>query len=517
MKKVLNYLVFGAVAIMFSAALASCQKESATASSETSEMHVFHVELDAAVADTKASYNSQVINFESGDALYVVLTQPTSATWSDATGTLIYDGNSFIGDIAYSGTYSGSDIITDAKDLSAAFLPKGYSAVNYLSATGATTATNAFYAGAKDAAVPHLVHLTASVSDETGEPKSPLLLFPENEVLSYTITANALSAGVHTVSVSNGNGTTISGEVTAKNNMPTIFAVAFPEDVMARTYTLGIPGYCDVPKSGRTLIAGIVANITVTPNAPLPGVFSVSSNQTVKFSKGNLQAFFANSGTSCTWRFAANQWDIIGDASANNSIDGDGFVSSAGAVDLFGWSTSATTLGIYSSETSSDYSGTFVDWGSNDNVQAGIGTGWRTLSSTEWEYLCNGRTSVAKRYCMATVNNVMGVVIFPDSFSHPSGVVGISSPNIDDAAFTTNNWSGTDWGQMEAAGAVFLPTAGHRNVTTVNGVGIDGLYWSSTSNGDESAFGLGFINYDMKTNKSSNRHIGRSVRLVQNQ
>lgn len=501
--------------LAFSAALASCQKEKATL--ETSEVHVFHVELDATVTDTKATYAtaSKQITFESGDALYVALTQPTSAEWSAATGTLTYDGTSFKGNITYTGTYSGSDIITDAKDLTATFLPKNYGTVNYLSATGTTTATNAFYAGSKDAAVPQLVHLTASVSDKAGVAKSPLALVPNNAVLFYTIPADNLSAGAHGVSVSNGNGTTINGLVTAVAGNATTFAVAFPADAFARTYTMSIPGYTEVAKSGKTLTAGKVSNIsTGVDNAPLPGVFSVSSTQTVKFSKGNLQAVFASAGTSCTWQFAANQWDYIGNAAANTNINGNGSVSASGTVDLFGWSTSATDLGIHNSLEDDIYTGDFVDWGSSATVQAGIGAGWSTLSS--WGYLLSMR-SVTYRYCKATVNNITGMVIFPDSYSHPEDVPAPADINTNSAAFTINTWSAADWAKMEMAGSVFLPTAGTRVGTSVISVGTSGNYWTSTPSTTEYVYYLSINENYMSTSDHFDRKFGHSVRLVQNQ
>lgn len=520
MKNTMKLFALCATVLAFSAALASCQKEKATP--EVPEMHVFHVELDATVADTKATYTtaSKEITFESGDALYIVLAEPTSAAWSGAAGTLTYDGTSFKGDIAYTGTYEGSDIITDAKDLTATFLPNGYSTVGYLSAEGVATAANAFYSGEKSAAVPQLVHLTATVSDKEGVAKSPLALSAQNAVLCYSINANKLSAGAHTVSVSDGT-TTISGNVTAGADAATTFAVAFPASASAKDYTLSISGYDNVVKSGKTLTAGKVVNITtdvtVNANAPLSGVFTVDAGKTVKFSKGNLQATY--NGSSWSWAFAANQWDYIGNAEGNTKVSGtspfvSGYSGTSTTVDLFGWSTSATVLGINNS-TSNIYTGDFADWGSNANVRAGIGTGWRTLTSAEWTYLLNTRTG--DRYCKATVNSKSGLVIFPDSYSHPTEVTAVASANDGSKAFTTNSWSGENWTKMETAGAVFLPAAGYRFGTSVYSVGSGGYYWSSTPSGTDSALRLDFSNGSVSTFSLNGRRIGSSVRLVQNQ
>ena len=527
MKHTMKLFALCAAVLAFSAALTSCQKEKATP--EAPEVHVFHVELDATVADTKATYAtaSREITFESGDALYVALTQPTSATWSAATGTLSYDGTSFKGDITCAGEYSGSDIITDAKDLTATFLPKGYNTVGYLSATGETEATKAFYAGAKDASVPQLVHLTASVSDKEGTAKSPLTLSAQNSVLCYSINANKLSAGAHTVSVSDGI-TTISGSVTAVADAATTFAVAFPANATAKDYTLSISGYNNVVKTGKTLTAGHVVNITTDvtedANAPLSGVFTVQASPSikVKFSKGNLQAkiatYASNVATASEWKFADNQYDYIGNAAGNNSFAVNSWV------DLFSWvgtSASSDTYGLitFTSNSQANHGNSSsdnlkTDWGTA--AASSIGTGWRTLTSAEWTYLLNTRGG--NRYCKATVNSKTGMVIFPDSYSHPAGVTAVASANTANAAFTTNTWSGEDWTKMETAGAVFLPAAGYRNGTSVYVVGSSGYYWSSTPNdGSNNVYYLYFNASKVSPANNGNRYYGRSVRLVRNQ
>lgn len=546
MKNTMKLFALCATVLAFSAALASCQKEKATL--ETSEVHVFHVELDATVTDTKATYatTSKQITFESGDALYVALTQPTSAEWSAATGTLTYDGTSFKGDITYTGTYSGSDIITDAKDLAATFLPKNYSTVNYLSATGTTTATNAFYAGEKSASVPQLVHLTASITDQAGSAKSPLALSAQNAVLCYSINANKLSAGAHTVSVSDGT-TTISGSVTAVADAATTFAVAFPANATALTYTLSIAGYNDVAKSGKTLVAGKVVNIaTDVEEATISGVFSVGPTTTVKFSKGNLQATTTDLGATWTWAFAANQWSYVGNAAANTSMktDGTGTVTANGTVDLFGWVgassswTTAAKWGISASTTSADYGNVAdealkSDWG---NVP-GIGTGWRTLtggSGGEWEWIlgpssspvpgtnCRESSTIGStdnaRYVKATVHNTKGLILFPDVITWNATTMGVAPTtcNTKDNNFTYSP-ANANWAALEAAGCVFLPAAGYRNGTSVYNVGSLGYYWSSSPNGSSKAYCLYFYIGNVDPAHDSSRHDGSSVRLVQNQ
>ena len=58
----------------------------------------------------------------------------------------------------------------------------------------------------------------------------------------------------------------------------------------------------------------------------LNGVFSLSDTTIALFSQGNLQY----QATTNTWRFAENQWDIVGYANMNVSSTYDGWI------DLFG-------------------------------------------------------------------------------------------------------------------------------------------------------------------------------------
>ena len=249
------------------------------------------------------------------------------------------------------------------------------------------------------------------------------------------------------------------------------------------------------------------------PTDVLSGVFSVSATKKVKFSRGNLQATTTDNGTTWTWAFAEHQWDCIGDAAANTSITGNGTVSPNGTVDLFGWSTSATHLGIHNSQNDNDYSGDFADWGAAAEVTATIGTGWFTLSKDEWTYLFNNTSRTDIRYCKATVNGKKGVVLFPDSYTHPTGVTRIESANTGNAAYN-NTWTAENWAAMESAGAVFLPAAGDRSGASVGGVGDCGYYWSSTEGITSFAYALGFYSDYLSPAYFSSRYNGQSVRLV---
>ena len=200
--------------------------------------------------------------------------------------------------------------------------------------------------------------------------------------------------------------------------------------------------------------------------------FSISSSKQVTFSMGNLQYHPLND----EWRFAPSQLDYIGDANRNISSSYNGWL------DLFGWSTPTTDFGVTTSTNSSDYSGSFVDWGTNQ-----IGTDspntWRTLMSGEWQYLLNLRNNASSLKGVAQVNGVNGLILLPDTWTCPSGITFRSGFHSNlgvkyYAAYQT--FTIDEWSKMEKAGAVFLPAAGVRSYTVAN-VQNQGYYWSSTT------------------------------------
>ena len=266
----------------------------------------------------------------------------------------------------------------------------------------------------------------------------------------------------------------------------------------------------------------IAVKMSAVPGT-LAGLFTINaSGNQVRFSQGNLQATTTDLGSNWTWSFAANQYDLIGNAAANTRINGNGTVSDNGTVDLFGWSTGVTYFGIHSSMGRDDYSGDFVDWGTNAISNGGnTANQWRTLTKDEWEYLFNTRTAstvngtsnarFAKAYLFG---NKHGIILFPDNYTHPSDVTAPTGINATDAtSYDGNKYTAEQWAKMEAAGAVFLPSAGFRGgssfTSTPHG------YWSSTNYGDmgRAAYYLYFNPNNLSVTDMS-RYYGYSVRLV---
>ncbi len=259
-------------------------------------------------------------------------------------------------------------------------------------------------------------------------------------------------------------------------------------------------------------------------NGKLPGQFSVSATHQVQFSQGNLQ--YIGSAATPYWRFAEHQWDYLGTTTGQNSINQN--VDR----DLFGWGTSGWNNGntyyrpwdtnissgsSYGPPGQYDLTGTYAnaDWGvynpiSNGGNQANQ---WRTLTSSEWDYVFNTRTtSSGIRYAKANVNDVNGVILLPDNWS--SDTYSLSNTNSSGASFSCNTISASQWNTLEQAGAVFLPAAGYRNGTSVNNVGSNGNYWSASYNTSNNAYNVNFNDSNLNPQNNNNRYNGFAVRLA---
>ena len=232
------------------------------------------------------------------------------------------------------------------------------------------------------------------------------------------------------------------------------------------------------------------SNVTV-PNGAAKGVFSIGNSKKVYFAKGNLQY----QASSNTWRFAENQWDIMGSSNANVST------TYSGWVDLFCWGTGNNPTNY--SEDKSEYS-SFYDWGAY-----GMGDGWRTPTTDEWNYLFLYRANAHDKCGGAVVAGVAGIVVLPDDWTLPSGLrfnKGLT--------YGSNNYDVASWRKMEEAGAVFLPTAGRRDGRELNKQGKDGDYWSATKHSNGRAYNLDFDNGSLTPQDHSPNTHAFAVRLI---
>lgn len=243
------------------------------------------------------------------------------------------------------------------------------------------------------------------------------------------------------------------------------------------------------------------------------GIFSVSPTKAIYFSKGNLICHrFVDTWApnTCVWSFLNNQYQIC---EKTGQIVGTDYVN-YDTVSLFGWGTSNlfsvdgfcttpySTTGTlqYGPNNVGSYTLTGVhDWGYNAITNGGNtqNSGWRTPSKEEWGYLLDGgsmgcRTTNTNnlpngrgdnqhaRFTMATIaGKYKGLIIFPDTYSHPTNVSLENAVYNEYSVFSATIATISEWEQMETAGAIFLPASGRRLNDEIYQNWIQGAYWSS--------------------------------------
>ena len=297
-----------------------------------------------------------------------------------------------------------------------------------------------------------------------------------------------------------------------------------------------------IPENGFQARRRYKFSLDMTAEAPtddllLPGEFSVSDIQQVKFTRGNL--LYDNG----VWKIHENQWDHIYDNYVTVTPD------ATSTFDLFGWATAGVKnpAGDYGADTyhtfyhpwDYEYSDPnygpgsiegrmswrgldcepYCEWGQNPELVSSLTQGLRTLSEDEWLYLLNTRTTASitgcsvtnPRYLFATVSGENGLLILADGFGTDySGTEASLFANcntitgftvIDDAALP----------DIVAAGAAFLPFTGFRIGPEVIYEGA--WYWSSTSHDSVEARPLTIDSGELGTTRA-NRASGAAVRLV---
>lgn len=271
------------------------------------------------------------------------------------------------------------------------------------------------------------------------------------------------------------------------------------------------------------------------------GYFTVSSSgNKVRFSQGNLTYNISTE----EWNFLENQYSTVETSNQNVGTN----YASQNIISLFGWGTSGWNNGNtyyrpYDTERSDGFSygygptdgssylfnltGTYAnsDWGSNA-IKNGENTSglWHTLSSGDYgemRYLLYARTVVSNtlestaRFTMATIGGVYkGVIIFPDVYTHPTGVDFVAGTYNNKSDYTATV-SVAGWKKMEAAGAVFLPAAGYRALNNVFDVGVSCEYWSTTTEAPNQSLAMTLSSITNSCYNGRNKNYGLAVRLVQ--
>ena len=310
--------------------------------------------------------------------------------------------------------------------------------------------------------------------------------------LTSTVTGMTIKQGSYTYTVSR---SAAAGPIYVAMRPTSSASISYTATVGSNKYTKSV--------TGKSYAAGKIyqLGLRMWPEGVLPGRFTINAyGGKVYFSKGNLKYTKSTS----TWSFLEPQYTVV---EQRDEWVGHNY-SERDIVTLFGYGTSGydNRLPYQTAENylSTNYyaggnlTGTNYDWGVYNTISNG-GTGWRTLSKDEWNYLANhthGRSWVA---------GIHGWVIRPD---------GVTTA-------VASSYTAEAWVAEEAAGSLFLPGARYRYSGTCYNIDAGGYYWSATLYNSNEAYYFAFPN-DKSTSTYINADyhrsiaIGQSVRLVKN-
>ena len=276
----------------------------------------------------------------------------------------------------------------------------------------------------------------------------------------------------------------------------------------------------------------------------LPGVFSVSADQRVRFSPGLLQAVVDDNPVNCcytaTWSFAPHQYSY--DTLMNNNL------LPGSMTDSFSWvgeSAVYDSYGLYRisavDEHISDYTGDVTgeplkhDWGENPDLIRDLGSGFFTLSLDQYRYLWFQRSGAQSKLGRGGIINasgsrVDGFYLLPDDWTCPPNCHFTANLLINngngEVQSLPNQYNTFDdrcasgepeaWCDMEAAGAVFFPLIYYTRI----GLNMSSLdpcrYWARQNALDAAhVYGLEFSTYKVRVATVLDfRRNGHPVRLV---
>ena len=204
----------------------------------------------------------------------------------------------------------------------------------------------------------------------------------------------------------------------------------------------------------------------------LPGVFSVGKDKKVQFSPGVLKY----KASTNTWRFADSQLDVIREGNMNISPTYNGWIDlfgygCTGYNDKYPWQTSDDPA-FYAPSRDQGITGSEYDWGVYCDIQNGGPKGsWHLMESYDWYYLLERRPNAKALATCAIVNDMPGLVVFPDDWENTTGLdIGFPPSNTDiqyglycsEEVMEKNMFSKSQWRKIEKSGAVFLPGVGWR-------------------------------------------------------
>lgn len=286
-----------------------------------------------------------------------------------------------------------------------------------------------------------------------------------------------------------------------------------------------------------------------------PHVFTLYSEngdtKKVVFSQGNL---VYDKG-----RFKQHKypWNIC-EINSNSDI----YVN--GVFDVFGWAASGYDFGQaifqpYSNATTqypasvgcgygipaSNYKQSFFphetyrrsDWGwyqfgmhcfDEYTISPGNNSYWRTPGQAEWSYLFNNRATNSTnlidyhtgnevtnaRFVKARINGVRGVLVFPDTYNHPS-TIQLSYINVGTKeGLSANQLTGEQFEILHAEGVEFMPMDGFYKKAIESKIYESGYYWSCKTQQSDMAIYCKITENGINSTNNIERYQGLFVRLV---
>lgn len=277
-------------------------------------------------------------------------------------------------------------------------------------------------------------------------------------------------------------------------------------------------------------------------------VFSISAEKKVVFAPGNLQAVLGAEMVGTTnsnghyfwgaksWQFAPNQYTVIGNT-AENRLDAP---AENQVIDLFSWIgaskayTDDRRFGIYVFASGSGTTGgtgntmeeeKLADWGVNE-IGAYQANTWRTLAGADWGYVLTSSDRSSTRFTKivltlssSPLTTVNGLILFPDQYTHPLSdeFANINRTGVTFAA--GGSISLADWALLEAAGCVFLPSAGMRTYSDGRVISDNekAVYWTTTASSSSANQAMALYGTDnglQTSGYSRARYYGAAVRLA---
>ncbi len=268
------------------------------------------------------------------------------------------------------------------------------------------------------------------------------------------------------------------------------------------------------------VLSTAIAAQAAAPKGAINGKFAVSSDKQVYFSQGNLRCSGVKSGT-LVWSFAERQYEILGKANVTAVWYG----TLADTIDVFGYSTDNVNskYGTSGSHSASDFSGNFVDWGSNTIMGYAANT-WSTLTQEEFSYLVQNNRCTMGRVAISTTDTLLGLMLLPSDFTAPTGITVQEVANkrsFTKEEYKDNVYSTTVFAQLEEKGVVFLPCAGYAEFYSyyageiVDRLGIEGYYWLQDADlSDDKADNVRFSSTSIYIINATLGYLEMSVRLV---